>query len=186
MLYLQVENCSKFWFQPKSERPKIEQFCRELNENMESTQLIRSCTDHTPLIDAKIIVARDHKRKKLYRARLVSWDLDPMSGMFRATVCFIDFGHTQRCQLKDLYIFNERKIEQQTLPARCFPCKLAAIQPSMSNISGGNMWDQESLDLFTSFINEREVTAEVSISIMIFVKVFSSKNSFLFCRFTRL
>lgn len=169
MIYvtLQIENCSKFWFQPKSELPKIKQFYRELNENEASSQIIEPCTDYVAVIEAKNIVARNYNDGKLYRARLISWDyglVNKLTRVFKANVCFIDFGHTQMCQMKDLHTFIDKKaIEQQTLPARCFPCKLAAIQPSMANISGGNMWDRGSVDTFASYVMKREVTAEVSV-----------------------
>ncbi|XP_031619138.1 probable ATP-dependent RNA helicase spindle-E [Contarinia nasturtii] len=156
-----VENCTKFWFQPKNERPRIEDFYRELNDNRELTTIIQSCTDYTPLIEAKIIVARDHKDKKLYRARLISWDYNAFTKTFKCTVCFIDFGRTQKCQMTDLYVFIKTQTEQDTFPARCFQCKLAEIQPSMANISGGNMWDRATVDLFNSFVTEREVTAKI-------------------------
>lgn len=156
---MQVENCSKFWFQPKSERKLVEHFDQELNQKF--SKIIEPCTDYTALIQAQIIVARDENTQKLHRARLISWDYNDSIRNFKGTVCFIDSGRKQECHMNDLYIFTGQT-EQITMPPRCFQCKLAEIQPSMANISGGNMWDRKAIETFNSFVLDRELKATVS------------------------
>lgn len=103
----------------------------------------------------QILAARDTDGK-FHRARLIDLDDD-----FKfATVCFIDFGRTAKCQLPDLYTFTcESELSQ--LPPRCFQAKLAEIQPSTVNISGGHMWDAAAVELFKSNTLDREITAKV-------------------------
>lgn len=138
--------------------------------NQHDTSIIEPCTDYTVITQIKStnIVARDHTDRKLYRARLISWDYDNIEGIFNGTVCFIDTGRKQKCRLNDLYVFTQQ-IEQAKIPPRCFQCKLAEIQPSMYNLSGGNMWDRGAFELFNSFIFDREVKAEVSQEVFIIV-----------------
>lgn len=161
LYYVQVENCSKFWFQPKNERQKLEFFSQELNLNL--NDIIKPCHDFATLIEihSEIIVARNHEDQRLYRARLIYWHYDETKDIFNGTVCFIDTGRKQKCKLNDFYIFT-KKSDQSTMPAKCFQCKLAEIMPSMSNLSGGNVWDCGAIELFKGFIFDREIKAQVS------------------------
>lgn len=108
-----------------------------------------------------IIVARNHSDNKLHRARLTEFECDSHTMMFKGTVRFIDIGQTQKCQLKDIYLFAQ-PVEQSKMPPRCFKCRLAEIQPSTSNISGGFMWDLEAIDLFNIHTANIVVIAEVT------------------------
>lgn len=114
--------------------------------------------DYLSITREEIIVARDHIDNQLYRARMIAHDnfttYDPH------TVSFIDYGRTQRCQVKDLYIFKCRN-DLSTTPPRCFECRLAEVQPSNANLSGGNMWDSDAIDYFRSSVKDCEVKAEV-------------------------
>lgn len=141
----------------------VENSVRELNEN--GHDILKSCTDYTVLNRTMIIVVRDHIDNKLYRARLTEFDCDGVSLSFKGTACFIDTGRTQKCGLKDIYLFT-RAVEQSKMPPRCFPCRLAEVQPSTSNISGGFMWDREAIELFNKFALHSTVTAQVRNSVM--------------------
>lgn len=151
-----MENCSKFWFQPRKERPIVEKYEQELNEQ----NICKPCDDYTDLNRTMIIAVLDHIDGRLYRARLTDFDCDS-SMSFKGTACFIDSGRSQKCTLKDIYLFTDSSIEQSQMPPRCFPCRLAEITPSMSNISGGFMWDREAIDLFNEFSRDGYVTAQV-------------------------
>lgn len=155
---MQIENCSKFWFQPKNERNRIEKYNQELNNS--SCRIIEVCTDFATVSKTQIIAVRDRTDRKLYRARLTDYKYDDDRNIFKGTVCFIDTGRTQSCYMNDVYVFVKRT-EQTTMPPRCFPCRLAEIQPSMANVSGGNMWDRKAIELFSGFAVGRDVTAEV-------------------------
>lgn len=138
----------------------VNEYFRELNQNDQI--IIMPCTDYNVLNRSMIIVARNHSNKKLYRARLTEFECDSHTMMFKGTVCFIDIGQTQKCQLKDIYLFTH-PVEQSKMPPRSFKCRLAEIQPSTSNISGGFMWDREAIDLFNHHTANNDVIAEVTI-----------------------
>lgn len=143
---------------------RIELFKYELNES--SNKIIESCHDFLGLTHNQIIVARDYNDNKLYRARFIAWDneYDEFTHDFKyATVCFIDYGYTQKCDVADLYVFTGNN-EMATMPPRCFQCRLAEIQPSTVNLSGGNMWDHRAIQQFKLFLLECEVKAEVNVS----------------------
>lgn len=152
-----MDNCSKFWFQPQSEKQIVEKYEREMNEN--TRKICKPCIDCTVLNRNMIIAVRDHMDDKLYRARLTEFDCDNSSMSFRGTACFIDTGRSQKCTLNDIYLFTN-SVEQSEMPPRCFPCRLAEIQPSTSNISGGFMWDREAIGLLEQFANNN-VKAQV-------------------------
>lgn len=142
---------------------RIEQFGRELNE--QSNGIIAPCKEFFDITHEQIIVARDQIDNKLRRARLVVWDLNEYTNEFKpATVCFIDYGYTQTCAPNDLYVFT-RDSEMATMPARCFQCRLAEIQPSTMNLSGGHMWDQRAVQQFKHLLLESQVKAKVSLRI---------------------
>lgn len=119
--------------------------------------------DDLPLNRTTIYVARNHSDQKYYRARIVAYDFDSQTMTFKGTVCFMDTGLTQKCELADIFKFtkNGESIEQATMPPRCFPCRLAEIQPSTSNISGGYLWDRKAIVLFIQLTQRGEVKAEV-------------------------
>lgn len=136
---------------------------RELNRS--DQDLFVPCTDDDlPLNRSTIYVARNHCDQKFYRARLIGYDFNSQTMTFKGTVCFIDTGLTQKCELADIYLFTKRGelLEQATMPPRCFPCRLAEIQPSTSNISGGYLWDRAAIELFNGYTQQKEVKAEVS------------------------
>lgn len=164
-----------FWFQPKSEKQRVENFKKVLNDN--TNGIIELCVDYEVVTHEDIIVARDRNDNKLYRARLVTWDYDQFTNEYKtATICFIDYGHTQKCDTVDLFVFT-RANEMATMPPRCFQCRLAEIQPSTANISGGNMWDHDAINLFKRFVFDCDVKAEVSSIIIIrtFQSIYSTK-----------
>lgn len=154
----QVEHCSKFWFQPKSEKQRVENFKRILND---PNGIIDKCSDFNAVTHEQIIVARDHNDHKLYRARLVAWDYDRFTCDYRhAVVNFIDYGHTQKCDLDDLFVFTSNS-ELATLPPRCFQCRLANIEANTANVSGGNSWDYSAINFFKDIVFDRLVKAKV-------------------------
>lgn len=156
-----MENCSKFWFQPNDERQTVAFYVQQLNQKYQD--ICAPCTsDDLPLNRSTIYAARCYDDDKLYRARVISYDFNTI---FKGTVCFIDTGLTQKCEMADIFVFTKRgEIEEQaTMPPRCFPCRLAEIQPSTSNISGGYLWDREAIDLFNKFTAGCVVKAEVNI-----------------------
>ncbi|XP_055295310.1 probable ATP-dependent RNA helicase spindle-E [Sitodiplosis mosellana] len=170
-----IESCSKFWFRPNSELQRIEHFNRELNER--SNQNIEACSDFFGITHDQIIVARDYDDNMLHRARFITWDYDAFTNEFKqATVCFIDYGHTQKCDTKDLYVFT-RATEMATMPPRCFQCRLAEIQPSTINLSGGYMWDHRAIQQFKQLLLECEVKAEIYSVVNGVVNVFIWKNN---------
>lgn len=123
--------------------------------------MIESCNEFLSIKHDQIIVARDHNDNKFHRARLVATDYNEFTNEFKdATVCFIDYGHTQKCTKNDLYVFT-RDNEMATLPPRCFQCRLAEIQPSTVNLSGGNMWDHCAIQQFKKIMLNCQVKAEV-------------------------
>lgn len=122
------------------------------------------CDDYMAITQASIIVARDHSDNKLYRAQLIGWDYDVKSKMFRGSVRFMDSGRSQKITMSDLFLFQQ-DIEQAKMPARCFECRLAEIQPSTANVSGGHMWDRQVIDKFSEFVLNRRVIAEVIVFI---------------------
>lgn len=156
---MQVESCSKFWFQPISEKDMVDKFVEELNRPGQN--LFRPCDDPVDLNRSMIVVARDHSNDShpYHRARLINFNTDAM--IFKGTVCFIDTGRTQKCELADLFVFN-KDVLQAKMPPRSFSCRLAEVQPSTSNISGGYMWDREAIDLFNQLTQNRCVKAEVT------------------------
>lgn len=107
-----------------------------------------------------IIVARNHKDNYFYRARLTDFEYDENLNGLKGTVCFIDTGRTQKCQLSDIFQFVQ-SVEQSHLPPRCFQCRLAQIQPITTNISCGYMWDRVAIDLFNELTAKNDVIAEV-------------------------
>lgn len=117
--------------------------------------MIEGCTDLITIPRDKIFVARDGDGT-LYRARLVALDEDMKS----ATVSLIDIGRTLKCLPSHVYMFKQDN-ELSSLPPRCFQCRLAEIQPSTANISGGYMWDSDAIELFKFFADDCEVKAEV-------------------------
>lgn len=155
---MQVENCSKFWLQPKSEKEIVKFFNLELNNK--DTKIIKQCINTSNIQPSEIIAARDYNNDKLYRARFISWDYDDIRKSYKGNVQFIDYGRTQQCDIKDLYTFTERT-EQEGASPRAFECKLAEIQASTANLSGGFKWDAQAIELFKSFVLEREVKAQV-------------------------
>lgn len=166
---MQVENCSKFCFQPNSEKQRIELYNQELNNNNNANSIIESVQDFVALskLGKTIIVARNHDDHKFYRARLTSSD----NNKFKITVCFIDYGRKQNCQIDDIYVFK-RQTEQATMPQRCFQCRLAEIQP---NLASGNLWDSKAIELFKVFSVDREVKAEV-INFLIIINIFETQS----------
>lgn len=160
-----MENCSKFWFQPNAERQTAAFYVRQLNQGNQSDQdLFVACTDDDlPLNHSTIYVARNHSDQRFHRARLIGYDFNSQTMTFKGTVCFIDMGLTQKCEPADIYLFTKKgeMLEQATMPPRCFPCRLAEIQPSTSNISGGYLWDRAAIELFNRYTERTEVKAEV-------------------------
>lgn len=125
-------------------------------------EIIDGCNDYLTLTQASIIVARDHIDGNLYRARLIGWDYDPKSRIFKGTVRFLDSGRSQKVQMSDLFTFKrDIDVEQSQMPSRCFECRLAEIQPSTANISGGHTWDRRVIDMFKQSVLNRRVKAEV-------------------------
>ncbi|XP_031618969.1 probable ATP-dependent RNA helicase spindle-E [Contarinia nasturtii] len=155
-----VEHCSKFWFQPKSEEQCVENFKRILNEN--SNGIIDKLVDCAAVTREQIIVARDHCDNKLYRARLVAWEYDCFTLDYKhALVCFIDYGHTQKCSIDELFVFTCDDNDLATMPPRCFQCRLANIQANTANISGGNLWDHDAISLFKQLVFDVDVTVKI-------------------------
>lgn len=101
--------------------------------NRGAEDIIYHCDDYMAITQASIIVARDHNDDKLYRARLIGWDYDINSKMFRGSVRFMDSGRSQKVTMSDLFLFQQ-DIEQSKMPERCFECRLAEIQPSTANV----------------------------------------------------
>lgn len=101
-------------------------------------------TDFCSLKTSSIIVARDQKDQKFYRARVLGSSCNQQNGNFKCTVQFIDFGHTQLCTVDDLFEIDTES-EQMTVPARCFQCCLAKIQPSKINVRSGKFFSQFSV-----------------------------------------
>lgn len=155
-----MESCSKFWFQPNDERQTVALYNQQLNQKY-NQEIFAPCTENDlPLNRSTIYVARCYDDGKFYRARVISYDSNVT---FKAAVCFIDTGRTQKCEMADIFVFTKlgETEEQATMPPRCFPCRLAEIQPSTSNISGGYLWDREAIDLFNTYAVGCEVKAEV-------------------------
>lgn len=156
-----MENCSKFWFQPTALRQTVAQYVYQLNQRNQN--IFEPCVDNDlPLNRTTIYVARDYSDNQFYRARLISYNYTTETA-FKGTVCFIDTGRTQKCELADIYKFTKRgeTLEQAMMPPRCFACRLAEIQPSTSNISGGYLWDRGAIELFNRYTKQWEVTAKV-------------------------
>lgn len=111
----------------------------------------------------QLVVVRDKNDGLFHRARIIASEHDEYSKEFKhGTVCFIDYGHTQKCEPKDLYVFLVND-GMATMPARCFQCRLAEIQPSTVNLSGGNMWDQRAIEQFKQCLWNHRLTIEVSV-----------------------
>lgn len=108
-----------------------------------------------------IVAARDPKDGCFYRARIVNSIFDKCSDKNQFTVFFIDFGHVENCKLTDLRELNEN-CKQEKIPARCFECSLAEIQPSTINTET-NLWTKQANELFIDLINgsKQNVLAEV-------------------------
>lgn len=121
---------------------------------------MEQCDDYLKLTRDTIIVAHDHSDGKFYRARLTGWDHDTYANIFKGSVRFLDSGHSQKVQMSDLYIFK-KDIEQANMPPRCFECRLAEIQPSTANISGGYTWSKRAIEKFQELVHGRHVKAEV-------------------------
>lgn len=156
---IQIESCSKFWFQPTTEQQNVRRYSRELSEN----NFITQCVDYVAVTNKQIIVARDMTDQKLYRARLVSWEFDQHTKDYKsATVCFIDFGHSQKCKLNDLFVFTQEN-EMATKPPRCFAARLAGIQPSTANITGGHIWELASVQMFQKFVKNQNNTVKAEV-----------------------
>lgn len=156
-----MENCSKFWFQPTAERQTVASYGQQLNHR--DQDIFVPCTeDDFPLNRTTIYVARNYSDEKFYRARLISYEFTSQMA-FKGTVCFIDTGRTQKCERADIYVFTERgeTMELATMPPRCFKMRLAEIQPSTSNITGGYLWDREAIAFFKENTMGCEVIAEV-------------------------
>lgn len=157
-----MENCSKFWFQPTSECEAVAAYVQQLNQR--DQDIFAPCTDDDlPLNRTTIYVARNHSDDKFYRARLVKYDFNSQNKLKAIVVRFIDTGCTQKCELADIFVFTKQgeTLDQASMPPRCFPCRLAEIQPSTSNISGGYYWNRESVEFFKEHTTQREVKAEV-------------------------
>lgn len=132
---------------------------------MEQDIFVPCTDDDLPLNRTTIYVARDHSDEKFYRARITSYDFNSHTMTFKGTVCFIDTGRTQKCELADICKFTKKgelTVDQATMPPRCFPCQLAEIQPSTSNISGGYLWDRKAIELFNEYTMGCAVKAEVN------------------------
>lgn len=113
----------------------------------------------------------------MYRARLIGWDYSPRSRIFKGTVRFLDSGRSQKVQMCDLFLFKA-DIEQSQMPPRCFECRLAEIQPSTANISGGHAWDRRVIERFQQTVLNRRVKAEVIFNLAFFSVFFPKKRIF--------
>lgn len=158
IISLQIENCSKFWFQSVNEAETVNGYTNDLNDP--TNAIIEPCAEDADINKNTIIVVRDKKDKKFYRARLQDWIPIFGSTKRKCIVKFIDFGHTQECFVSDLYCFLEKN-PASYMPARCFECCLAEIQPSSLNKNGGNSWEYEAIDLFRKSTRGKRVTAKV-------------------------
>lgn len=171
-----MENCSKFWLQPENEARFVRQYHLELN-NSHVNEIYFPCSDYLTLTRASIIVALDHSDGKMYRARLIGWDYNPRTRIFKGTVRFLDSGRSQKVQMCDLFLFKA-DIEQSQMPPRCFECRLAEIQPSTANISGGHAWDRRVIERFQQTVLNRRVKAEVIFNLTFLSVIFLQREFF--------
>lgn len=82
----------------------------------------------------------------------------------------------------DLFLFKA-DIEQSQMPPRCFECRLAEIQPSTANISGGHAWDRRVIERFQQTVLNRRVKAEVIFNLAFFSVFFSKKENIFISNF---
>lgn len=118
--------------------------------------------DQNDIHVAEVLVARNPDDGNFYRAKVINIDQNNEENVF--TVNFIDFGNTVKCNVREMRKFrNESFTTQTTLPARCFPCRLAEIQPSVIHTTN-NAWSQEANELFAKKISSHPgVRIEVGI-----------------------
>lgn len=112
-----------------------------------------------------IFGARNHKDGQIYRARILHVK-SQVGEQFKCIVSFIDFGYTQECTETDLFNIKQ-ECDAATMPARCFECCLAEIQPSTMNLTGGNTWEKEAVELFKKQTLEKSLIAKVIILLSI-------------------
>lgn len=75
-------------------------------------------------------------------------------------VCLIDTGKVVECKMNCVYKYCGDKREFIDLPARCFECNLAQLQPSQIRYPMGD-WPAEAIELFKSKIDSKIVEIEV-------------------------
>lgn len=175
-----MDSCSKFWFQPLSEKETVESYDKILNEP--DCSIIEPYSVDEPIDKKTIIVARNKTNGRLCRARILA--STKCSSRLTYKIIFIDIGQTQDCSVDDLFNFNV-KVSASQLPPRCFECCLAEIQPSTVNVNGGNLWDFASIDLFKRFDQGKRVVAKVFLKLkfifvyfilILFAQVYSVVN----------
>lgn len=160
-LSFQFENCERFWFQPKREDEQIRNISKILNSGQSYGRTLVEF-DETDDIDTNgVIAAREKRSGTFFRARILGSEFDEISDSLVYTVFYIDYGHTGQCKLAELR--RLLKNDLQNLPPRCFECRLAELQPAITQ-SETNDWSQDANDLFHDLIDEADgrVTAEVS------------------------
>lgn len=151
-----MDSCSKFWFQPLSEKERVKKYSKILNDP-QFAQYYQSA-DSDKIDKRSMLVVRDRKRDRLLRAQVCNVDRRNRESKF--TVMFIDFGHKQQCSLDELYTLK-LKDDELRLPPRCFECRLAEIEPSTLNRTAGNYWDFDAVELFKAKLEDVKVVAKV-------------------------
>lgn len=157
----QFENCERFWFQPKREDEQIGKIFKMLNSGQSYSRTLAEF-DETDDIDPNgVIAAREKRNGSFFRARILGSEYDEVSDSLVYTVFYIDHGHNGQCKLEEMRRLLNNDL--QNLPPRCFECRLAELQPAITQ-SETNDWSQDANDLFHDLIDEADgrVTAEVS------------------------
>lgn len=159
-LFLQIDSCSRFWFQPEIESVKVQEF-QDYLKNYRKT-VLRSLPKNDGIqVGRSLIVALSGCSDfKYHRAKIVA----VADQQDRYKVKLIDFGEVIDCSEKQFFEYCGSSRKFIDLPPRCFECGLAEVQPSQLRYPDG-LWPNAANDLIKFETNQRLIEIVVSCSI---------------------
>lgn len=159
-LSLQIDSCSRFWFQPEIEFVKVQEFEDYLKNYRKTVLRPLSKNDRMQVGKVLIVAISDCSDLRYHRAKIVAVTAQDA----RYKVKMIDFGKVIDCSENQFYEYCGTSRKFIDLPPRCFECGLAKVQPSQIRYPDG-LWPNAAIDLLKFETNQRLIEIMVSCSI---------------------
>ncbi|KAL9900670.1 putative ATP-dependent RNA helicase spindle-E isoform 1-T2 [Glossina fuscipes fuscipes] len=150
-----IETCSKFYFQPISEMPRL----REIDELLNDPNELQKCRFSNAAEIKNGMFLSAHFEEKFHRAKVLNViHVSRQHTQFK--VHFIDFGNKSIVKLDDLRRFSNYSKHLADIPPRLFQCRLALVEAS-AVLSPTEKWVDEAMVLMQEHADAGPTEIEV-------------------------